>query len=845
MAKKIVRTGNLSEISGEVNIAAGDIYKGFTAEQVSTLLMQITSTFQEKKFDGRCPYKGLDVFEEEDAEIFFGREKLVEDLVNRAKDSRTVFITGPSGSGKSSLVRAGLIPALKQSALRELNSEGWLYETMIPGRDPVTELARVVSSFAGTLNAGEDIRMKGLVDASVLAQWCEIALKKGREKRAVLFIDQFEEVFTQVSREEDRQTFLKLLTYAATVENGRVIVLLAMRSDFISNCSAYPALNSLLNQEFVQIGAMQSHELVSAIAQPALRVGLRIDPDLVAQIINDMQGEPGALPLMQFTLRDLFDAQKRQGGVMALTLNDYLQRGGIHKALEQHADSEFNKLSKAERLIAENLFRGLVEIGQNTPDTRRVARFEEFAISETTATVFEAVVRRLADARLISTDENKATGRTITLAHEKLIEAWPWLKQLVNNNREFIQLQNQIAEDAFEWEQHGKDGSYLYTGTRLTSIQKKIHDFQVDNEKAKIFLRASQEANRRKGLQRLFISGLLLIMGAAVYFAVIGPLIESEINLRSVDVNGAGVNALQILPDGTVYAGMFNNQIKGGAPCLALLAPGTGNWEKFGPTCTNTVVALWINPLEPKEIFFSQANDAGLYRTLDGGRNWEKVATQVNLPMMNISSLVGTEEGTLYAGDLQSAVGVYKSMDQGETWIPLDGSPRQTIFTLFWVPQKGLLVGGNGGLWLWKSTGDWEQLIALDISEKDQRILSVAVSSTDIFTVLAGGDDGIYLWKDGDPAQDIPRNNIVKRAWSLVVVTKPEPYLIALTFPDSKIWRMSPEGENPKEMKAIGSDGFPLIVQQEDPLQLWVGTVDGLFAGELRNKASLLINGNK
>src|SRR5215207_3270720 len=128
---------------------------GYTVEQVSVLLKQITTTLQPKAFDGRCPYKGLEVFEEEDAELFFGRERLVNELVGRVKESRTVFITGPSGSGKSSLVRAGLIHALKQGAINALRSERWLYETMKPGREPIDELARVASSLAGTLGAAE------------------------------------------------------------------------------------------------------------------------------------------------------------------------------------------------------------------------------------------------------------------------------------------------------------------------------------------------------------------------------------------------------------------------------------------------------------------------------------------------------------------------------------------------------------------------------------------------------------------------------------------------------------------------------------------------------------------
>lgn len=225
------------DVTGEVNIATSNIFKGYTAEQVSVLINQITSTFQPKPFDGRCPYKGLDVFEEEDADLFFGRERLVDDLVQRVKESRTLFITGPSGCGKSSLVRAGLIPALKQGAIANLHTENWLYETIKPGRNPIVELAQVVSHVEGTSGAGEDILTKGMTDATVLSQICESILKASPTKRFVLFVDQFQEIFTQVSKESERLAFLNLLIHAATVENGRLIVLFAMRSEFLS-CSA-------------------------------------------------------------------------------------------------------------------------------------------------------------------------------------------------------------------------------------------------------------------------------------------------------------------------------------------------------------------------------------------------------------------------------------------------------------------------------------------------------------------------------------------------------------------------------------------------------------------------------
>lgn len=306
-----VTVGNVTDISGELNIAAGDIsiYKGYTVEQVTRIITQIKSEFRPKPYDGRCPYKGLDVFEEEDSDLFFGRERLVEDLVSRVKESRAVFITGPSGSGKSSLVRAGLVPALKAGKIR--NSDRWLYETIKPGREPFEALALAFSRLKSPELA--DYFRQHAHATDILHKCAESALSGRTDQHLVLFIDQFEEVFTQIN-EEERAAFLELLTDAVRIENGRVILLFAMRSDFVSNCATYPQLNELLNRQFIQIGAMQPHELVSAIAQPALRVGLRIDPDLIAQIINDMQGEPGALPLMQFALKDLFDAEQAEGG---------------------------------------------------------------------------------------------------------------------------------------------------------------------------------------------------------------------------------------------------------------------------------------------------------------------------------------------------------------------------------------------------------------------------------------------------------------------------------------------------------------------------------------------------
>ncbi|HSL29357.1 MAG TPA: AAA family ATPase [Anaerolineales bacterium] len=508
-----VVVGDVTGISGEVTIAAGDIYKGYTAEQVSLLLTQITSKFKPKPFDGRCPYKGLEVFEEEDADLFFGRERIVEDLLNRVKESRTVFITGPSGSGKSSLVRAGLLHSLKKGAVK--GSERWLYETMKPGREPLKDLALAFSRLKSPELA--NYFQAHAHEIGVLHDCAESVLSGRKDQRFVLFVDQFEEVFTQVNNEQERLAFLNMLAHAGTLENGRVMVLFAMRSDFVSNCATYPTLNELLSHEFRQIGAMQPEELVSAIALPARHVGLPIEDELIARIINDMKGEPGALPLMQFALKDLFDSQQARGGVIALTLEDYLRHGGIHKSLERHADTSFARLSAGEQDLARSIFSGLIEIGRGTQDTRRTALFDELIPANAKPEEVESIVRKLADARLIITDE-QAGKDTVTISHEKLIDAWPWLKKLVNENRDVIALQNEIASDAKEWEDHGRDPSYLYTGARLVNAREQLAAKKlVLSGLSQEFVQAGSVRQRRGQISLLAsVSAIIVLLIVAV-----------------------------------------------------------------------------------------------------------------------------------------------------------------------------------------------------------------------------------------------------------------------------------------------------------------------------------------
>jgi WD40 repeat protein len=240
-------------------------------------------------------------------------------------------------------------------------------------------------------------------------------------------------------------------------------------------------------------------------------VGLPIEDELIARIINDMKGEPGALPLMQFALKDLFDSQQEKGGIIALTLEDYLRHGGIHKSLERHADRSFATLSENEQELARSIFSGLIEIGRGTSDTRRTALFDELVPANANATEVESVVQRLADARLIITDE-QAGKDTVTISHEKLIDAWPWLKKLVNENRDVIALQNEITADAKEWDDHHRDVSYLYTGARLINAREQLEVKNlVLSGLAHEFVRAGRTRQQR---------GQVALIGGAVFIVI-------------------------------------------------------------------------------------------------------------------------------------------------------------------------------------------------------------------------------------------------------------------------------------------------------------------------------------
>ena len=474
------------------------VYQGLSPAEAAELVVQLKRKEQPKVWDGRTiPYLGLQSFQERDARFFFGRESLVDELLERVKSARFIAIAGPSGSGKSSVARAGLFPALRAGRLDK--SDGWLLAAMQPKGDPIGQLAAAIDRMAGKPGAGDYLREHGRSNPLALHEQIEPLLNDDPRQRCILLVDQFEETFTQ-SKEADRAPFIALLTSAAEAADGRVTVILSLRADFVSHCARYPALRALMSQQFQLVGAMAPPDLAKAITRPALEVGAKIDPELVSRIIADMKGEPGTLPLMSFALRDLFVAEKgAKGEPLALTLPAYLERGGIERALERHANKVFAGFTDEEKALARGVFSKLIEVGQGRADTRRTAVFSELIPAGTEPETVEKVIRTLAEegVRLVTTDGD-GEERTVTLAHEKLIDAWPWLRQLVDENREMIALQNQINDDAAAWDK-SKDAGYLYRGGRLIQVEERLEALSpVLTALSQAFIQASLEQRRKE-----------------------------------------------------------------------------------------------------------------------------------------------------------------------------------------------------------------------------------------------------------------------------------------------------------------------------------------------------------
>jgi WD40 repeat protein/DNA-binding SARP family transcriptional activator len=416
----------------------------------------------------RNPYKGLRPFQEADAPDFFGRGRATEQLLARMADpgrqARLLAVVGPSGSGKSSLVRAGLLPALRGGALP--GSAGWFVVELLPGAYPFEELEAALLRIAVNPPAS----LLGQLERDEYGlRWAAERVLPAGDAELLVVIDQFEELFTLVEEEARRARFLAALHAAATDPQSRVRVVLTLRADFYDRPLAYPGFGELLGARTQVLTPLSAAELEQAVCEPAERVGVALEPRLVAELVAEVQDQPGTLPLLQYALTELFEHRQHA----TLTLGAYREIGGVAGALTRRAEALYQGLDPAGRVAARQLFLRLLAVGEEgAEDTRRRVLRAELASLEVGGPAIAAVIEAYGRHRLLALDRDPVTrGPTVEVAHEALLREWGRLRGWVESAREDLRTHRRLAAAATEWTAADQDPSFLLRGGRLQQLQ--------------------------------------------------------------------------------------------------------------------------------------------------------------------------------------------------------------------------------------------------------------------------------------------------------------------------------------------------------------------------------------
>jgi len=470
------------------------------------------------------PYKGLRAFQQADAADFFGRKGMIANVVDRLQedrdDSNFLAVIGPSGSGKSSLVKAGVLPALRSGAIP--GSENWFYAEMVPGEVPVEELASALLSVSSSPLPGVVDTLREREDGLEIG--CYEALPS-RDSKLLLMIDQFEELFTQVESERDRQQFLDLILHTVEREDSPIIIIATLRADFYDRPLLYQRFGELIRVRTELVLPLNDEELAEAISGPSFRVGAVLEEGLVDTIINDVREQPGALPLLQYALTELFE---RRNGAL-LTVAAYQEIGGTLGALAKRAEEVYRRFNEAGQMMAQQIFLRLVTLGEGQEDTRRRI-FQSELMTLGDSEVAQYVLDRFGRYRLLTFDRDETTrGSTVEVAHEALIRRWERLREWLEESRQDVRRERNLLHAAENWQRAKGDSSYLLQGTRLNMFEEwqestslVLNQLEKDFMQASLSARAERERQERERQERERQQELLLARRtriAAIVFA--------------------------------------------------------------------------------------------------------------------------------------------------------------------------------------------------------------------------------------------------------------------------------------------------------------------------------------
>lgn len=417
-----------------------------------------------------CPYKGLSYFDcnDEDYKYFYGRKALTQTLLERVAESNFLVIVGASGSGKSSVLRAGLLQRLKDDG-------GYEIRILVPGEHPLQSLARAfVDEVSDRLDrASQQAKAEALIVGG--ADGLRHLVQSSDAQRVFLVVDQFEESFTLCQDKAERQTFFETLLGCLEATPSQLCLILAMRSDFVGKCFEhnYGGLAEKVKSHLEPILPMTTEEITQAIEAPARQTGIALEPGLTQALLEDLEQSPGGLPLLQYTLTELWQRQQDN----QLKLSVYHQLGGVTGTLKQRADEVYRSLTPEQQLTAKHIFLNLTQLGEGAEDTRRRVTQDSLLSSQHPGSQITQVVKLLADANLVVTDERGEGSQgehtaTIDVAHEALIRNWPQLRQWLDENRSLLRQQRKIELAAEEWNSQQRKSGYLLQGLLPECVNK-------------------------------------------------------------------------------------------------------------------------------------------------------------------------------------------------------------------------------------------------------------------------------------------------------------------------------------------------------------------------------------
>ncbi|MFP5285777.1 MAG: TIR domain-containing protein, partial [Thermoanaerobaculia bacterium] len=498
------------------------------------------------------PYPGLQSFREQDAAFFFGRQGQIEALLGKLRDgARLLAVTGPSGAGKCSLVRAGLFPALRGGALP--GSELWPLVELRPGADPLAALAGTLERLHRDLAAGPGLPSRWQPaegGAGVAARIREVLGPEGGEedgaerpeRRLLLFVDHFEELFTR-SPEAQRRPFLDSLLAALAEPRSPLRVVVAVREDFLTACDAYPELPALLERGRVRVMPLTREEMRQAIEQPAQRAGFAFEVGLAERILDDVSGVPGALPLLQFLLAELWE--RRRGGW--LTAAAYEEIGGVRGVVARQAETLYRGLQATDQEIARRILLRLIYSAEATGETGRRATLAELWALHGDAARVERVVEVLAEAGLVTVGQAGAE-----LAHETLIRSWPRAQVWIRDDAQFLRWREQLRAAVDEWQRSGGEADLLLRGAPLATaevfLRERSGDLTVEETAfiaAAVELRGREEKRRRQRTRAVAAGAAILLIGAIAVTVVVQTLRGRSTTALSRQLAAQSTSALE------------------------------------------------------------------------------------------------------------------------------------------------------------------------------------------------------------------------------------------------------------------------------------------------------------